>query len=74
MPLTLSLISLSQIKYSSSGGNRTVDRSPSLSPIGDVVVICCKAGSQTYLPEESLGDDDGNGEALQQNKYLNELT
>ena len=25
--------------------NRTVDYSPSLSPIGDVIVVCCKVGS-----------------------------
>ena len=49
-------------------GNRTVDRSPSRSPIGDVVVvICCMAGSQSCLPGEALGDGNGNGEALQQN-------
>ncbi|GMN59004.1 hypothetical protein TIFTF001_028098 [Ficus carica] len=39
--------------------NHIVDRSPSLSPVGEVVVVCCKAGSRTYLLRKALGDDDG---------------
>ncbi|GMN22997.1 hypothetical protein TIFTF001_045743 [Ficus carica] len=32
--------------------NLIVDCSPSLSPIGDVIIVCCKVGSRTYLLEK----------------------
>ncbi|GMN58945.1 hypothetical protein TIFTF001_028038 [Ficus carica] len=50
--------------------NHTVNRSPSISPVGDVVVVCCKAGSRTYLLREALGDGDGDGKALKIAQYL----